>query len=289
MKNDYPDGFKIGDHVYKWCSFGGIPTAFQHHGIILDCYLKTGVGWVLKIVDFLNVNQPSPDGTTDDANYSSAPFSSCKQSCSGLSQSSSGSGYDSSTGSGYELRTFEVSLLQNDEKWYKVMYGATMWELQFERTGTCTAARSDPPALVCARAQFLLDNPEILPKYDAVTANCECVAVWCKTGIWETLQAKYWLMTSSMGLACSAVKMGSIAATTQVPATVPAAGVWGWMGYTASTTVPLLSTQPYLLPAIVGYGVVASAVPAFWLLHSKSQAKVISEYLNTLFSKHSTE
>ena len=32
--------FQIGDHIYQWCSFVGIPSVFQHHGIVMDCYWK---------------------------------------------------------------------------------------------------------------------------------------------------------------------------------------------------------------------------------------------------------
>jgi hypothetical protein len=44
-----------------------------------------------------------------------------------------------------------------------------------------------------------------------------------------------------------------------------------------------LSTQPYLLPAIIGYGVVTVAVPTLWLLHAKNHAKLTTEKLNKSF------
>ena len=34
-KKERPD-FHMGDHVYQWCRFLGIPGVFQHHGIVLD-------------------------------------------------------------------------------------------------------------------------------------------------------------------------------------------------------------------------------------------------------------
>jgi hypothetical protein len=50
----------------------------------------------------------------------------------------------------------------------------------------------DDPALVRRRVSFLLGNPGILPRYSLVESNCECVAVWCKTGRWSTLQFSRW-------------------------------------------------------------------------------------------------
>ena len=48
-------------------------------------------------------------------------------------------------------------------------------------------ANNDPvicPAAVRRRVGFLLRNPHIIPMYSLVECNCECVAVWCKTGRW---------------------------------------------------------------------------------------------------------
>jgi hypothetical protein len=303
MKCDY----QIGDHIYQWCSFVGIPAVFQHHGIVLDCYWKEfdsshtlnesnsndndssneNGEWILQIADFSNVDHNSysqsfptttqlPDGTTTtiDTSFTPRQVPSNRKRSFGRSLSSK-----SSSNTGYGFRTYEISLSSKDETWHKVIYNANWWQRQFHRTGTCTAVSSDPPGLVRARVQFLMDHPHLLPKYDAITANCECVAVWCKTGTWATLQAINWLFMTAAGQVKSAVTVGSIAAATQV--TVPASGFWGWMGYT--TTVPLLTTQPYLLPAIIGYGVITVAAPTLWMLHAKNHAKRTTEVLNTAF------
>lgn len=46
----------------------------------------------------------------------------------------------------------------------------------------------ESPGKVCKRACFLLENPRMHPPYHASNANCECFAVWCKTGTWATKQ-----------------------------------------------------------------------------------------------------
>jgi hypothetical protein len=263
--------FQIGDHVYQWCSFGGIPAVFQHHGIVLDCFCDAPGEWKMQVADFSNMDDHRssasdlPEGTIDPSFSAQSRGKSKKRS------------FGKSSSQGYGIRSYEVSL--SEEQWHRVDYQASWWQRQIHRSGTCTAAPSDPPGLVRARAQFLLDHPQYLPRYDAVAANCECVAVWCKTGTWATLQAVNWLVVTAAGQVKSAVTVGSIAAATQV--TVPAAGFWGWMGYT--TQVSLFSTQPYLLPAIIGYGVVTVAAPTLWLLRAKHLAKQTTERLNTAF------
>lgn len=277
--------FQMGDHVYQWCSFALIPAVFQHHGIVMDVYWRddavndgsetsdksnlSGGEWMLKIADFSNWDD-RVTGAETDTSYSAPP--SRKKSWMGSSNCKAGGC----------IRTYDVSAVKNDNnnKWYKVEYQAGFWQRHWQRAGTCTAVPCDAPGLVRARVQFLVEHgAELLPKYNSITANCECVAVWCKTGTWATLQAANWLALTAAGQAKSAVTVASAAAATQV--TVPAAGLWGWLGYT--THVSLLSTQPYLLPAIAAYGVITAGAPALWLVRSKQQAKQVTITLNTAF------
>jgi hypothetical protein len=263
--------FAMGDHVYQWCSVAFIPGIYQHHGIVLDVYYHdVEQEWVLKIVDFSNDTRRN--------SYSNQK----KQSLSLYQQSSSYGG---------AVRTYVCSVEINKKKngrssyqssssqWQIVQYSATVWQRATWRAGTCTAVRSDPVGLVRARAQFLLEQPDVLPTYDSVQANCECVAVWCKTGTFATLQATSWLATTSASQIKSAVTVGSVAAATQV--SVPSAGLWGWLGYT--THVSLLTAQPMLLPAIAAYGVVTASVPAIVLAVAQQQWKTTTVRLNEAF------
>lgn len=75
--------------------------------------------------------------------------------------------------------------------------------------------KSDPKVIVLARANFLLEFGEaILPPYHAFYSNSECIAVWCKTGRWSTLQTAVFLTTTSVGGAKSATltTLGVVAA-----------------------------------------------------------------------------
>ena len=74
---------------------------------------------------------------------------------------------------------------------------------------------SDPEEIVLARTHFLLEHgDEFLPPYHPFHSNSECIAVWCKTGRWSTLQASVFLTSTCIGNAKSAtvLTMGAAAA-----------------------------------------------------------------------------
>ena len=265
--------FAMGDHVYQWCWLGPIPAVFQHHAIVLDAWPccrhedddQETTTWTLKIADFsAGNNNDHADATTTSNNSSKSKKS--------LSSKKKNRG----------LRVYESEA----SEWNKVVYGARgFWKRHCARSGTATAAQSDAPGLVRARLQFLLDHPHQLPDYHLVQSNCECVAVWCKTGTFGTTQAASWLSLTAAGQAKSAVTVAGVAASTQV--TVPAAGLWGWLGYT--THASLLATQPYLLPAIAAYGIVTVGAPTVLLLRSKQQWKERTVALNEAFWESAVE
>ena len=67
---------------------------------------------------------------------------------------------------------------------------------------------------------------------DAIHANCECAAVWCKTGAWATVQGRNLLGNVSIGSAKGVAAAGAAAASTQVTVTTAAPGIWGFFGGT---------------------------------------------------------
>ena len=302
-----PCDFQMGDHVYQWCSLAGIPAVYQHHGIVMDVYYSENSNstknngqdeaeegqWMLTIADFSNWNDddddddennelPRDDGTLTSSALSvrrnHRPRPQRPKSLFGKSGRSSKNG-GHPPHSGGCLRTYDCPA----SEWTKCVYEAGWWQRHWHRSGTCTAVSSDAPGLVRARVQFLIDHGEArLPAYHAVRSNCECVAVWCKTGTWATLQASSLIALTVAGQMKSAVTVAGAVAGAQV--TVPAAGAWGWLGYT--THVSLASTQPYLLPAIAAYGVVTAGGPALWLARVRQQWKELTVQLNTAFWEH---
>jgi hypothetical protein len=221
------NSFQLGDHVYKWCPFAGIPGLLQRDGIIIE--IKEEAVVIVDCDDIIR-REESPHRT--------------------LLVLKNNRGV---------IRIIEKD---NNREWRKVVYSASWWKRNIGRSGTCTATPSDPPGLVLSRVTFLLTHSEALPQYHFLKANCECVAVWCKTGNWATLQTSSLLNVAAAGQAKSTTTLAAYAASQQV--TVPTSGFWGYLGYT--TKVSLFSMQPYLLPAIAGYGVITVGGP-MWMLY----------------------
>jgi len=97
--------------------------------------------------------------------------------------------------------------------------------------------RSDPAILVLARTRFILEHgEEILPPYHIINSNSECIAVWCKTGRWSTLQASVFLHSTAIGNAKSSTVAG----------------------------IGVAAANPFLIPLMAGIGIAAVGTP--WLL-----------------------
>ena len=122
--------------------------------------------------------------------------------------------------------------------------------------------KSDPVKIVLARVNFLLEHDErdhvqdsesktddkpkkepVLPPYHVFYSNSECIAVWCKTGTWSTLQAAIFLHSTAIGN--------------------------GKQIFLAISGVA--AVQPWLIPALAGFGVAYIGAP--WLYLSKCQQK----------------
>ena len=122
---------QIGDHVYQWRKWMGIPGVFQHHGIVMDIIPPTeGQEKKLIIADFSNVEakhkkQVSPSNSANGNDGDSSP-----PRRRGLTQEGI-------------LRTYT-----DTDKWHKVEYEAAFWKRQVYRAGTCTGATSDAAGMV---------------------------------------------------------------------------------------------------------------------------------------------
>mmetsp|Transcript_24439 Transcript_24439/g.49521 ORF Transcript_24439/g.49521 Transcript_24439/m.49521 type:complete len:291 (-) Transcript_24439:50-922(-) len=147
-------------------------------------------------------------------------------------------------------------------------------EIGYESEGQC-----DSSDTVLKRAKFLLKHPQVLPKYNPFNANCECAAVWCKTGQWKTLQAL--TIAGHLAGVGGSVAAGATAFILCNP-TVPAWGVFGVLGFTTEATA--LTT----LAAFPAVGVIAAAgvglVKVCELKRKQRNEKMIEENLNQKFS-----
>lgn len=154
--------------------------------------------------------------------------------------------------------------------------------------------KSDPPAIVLSRVRFLLSDVgrNALPPHHLLYSNSECIAVWCKTGRYSTIQSQIFLHSAALGNAKTATTVALMvsAQTVTVTSTVPAAGFWGWLGYTTTTTsqVGLLSLNPWLIPVLVGYGLAAVGTPYLILHNAQSKWEKATLDLNDAFWQTAT-
>jgi hypothetical protein len=110
--------------------------------------------------------------------------------------------------------------------------------------------------LVLARTTYLLAHGEsVLPPYHPFKANSECIAVFCKTGRWSTLQASVFLHSTAIGNAKSSMAM----------------------------TLGIAASAPFLAPAIAGIGIMAVGAPYVILNQSKEFWQQQTLRLNDLF------
>lgn len=109
--------------------------------------------------------------------------------------------------------------------------------------------KSDHRSIVLARVRFILaeqEKPESesrLPPYHIFYSNSECIAVWCKTGKFCTLQAALFLHSTAICNVKSTVML----------------------------TAGVAATQPWLIPVVGVYGIVAVGMP--YVILNKCQKK----------------
>jgi len=204
-----------GDHVYMWC------TLYQHHGIVIQ---------ILPTPEDDDDTTPTNDNNDDTTPAATAVSdSSCvvliaeftnvtlAESSSILTSASTASGAVSGGGVGGGFRFVRES---EPNKWHKMKYQANPLECVTWRPGTCSAAKPSEATEILLRVRFLHECRHLLPEYHLLASNCETVAVWCVTGIWETLQYNQTIKWS---------QVGALAAATAVPGIgVVAAGLAHW-------------------------------------------------------------
>lgn len=160
----------------------------------------------------------------------------------------------------------------------KVQYAASWFNRCVSRSGTVTSQDCDEQSLILARLQYIVDNPHVLPTYNTLSSNDECICVWILTGIYCTLQVCSQLYVFSASQIKSAVVTSGV--VSHMTVSVPVTGMWGYLGYT--TTVPLTTAQPIIIPLLVGYGLI-SILPLEMLRRYKKKWRAIEEDLDREF------
>ncbi len=135
-----------------------------------------------------------------------------------------------------------------------------------EKKEESSVLKSDPKTLVLARVKFLLESAQkdfqklsceepILPPYHAFLSNSECMAVWCKTGRWSTIQASVFLYSTAIGHGKQVtLGLGAVAAL-----------------------------NPWMIPAMAGLGAVYVGAPYLYLNKCKSKWEILTHDMNDKF------
>ena len=260
--------FKIGDHIYAW----GEAKIYNHHCIVVHVNDDDG-GLIVADFSCLVGVQGSETSTS---RLSAASFPSSFGRASSFGTYHSSTKFVPSTNKLGALRSIPV----DDPRAYrKVKYNATASECCTSRAGTHTTASPSNADTVLARVQFLDENYDLIPPYHLLLSNCETVAFWCMTGTWRTMQ-----VTAALRFVGAGSTAGTGAAAVYFAGqtvTVPAAGIWGWLGYT--TEVALTATQPLLLPAIAVGGSILVGTTVARAINVHSKWKETTELLNDAF------
>ena len=171
--------FEAGDHITLPCNAVlGIP--YDHHAIVLSASKSTGNEWTLCVADFDNYT----GGSSRDGISSSNSNSDDGEALISIDDSNTKDDMLSQDNKKQKQEHgLRVLCINNANKWHKIHYSES--------------AQTDKVQIVRRRVEFLLKHPQYIPSYCLVKSNCECVAVWCKTGKWTTLQAEKWLGTTN--------------------------------------------------------------------------------------------
>jgi len=269
----YEHGFERGDHIVRWTSILLYPV--QVHGIVLH----SGPGMV-KVLDF---------GYSTTKKVKDKDYNALDQKGEAIFDDLSQKVEDRG------LRRFKLLTLTDKSslrQWNKIDYSDWIsWnkkktELnQDDQDGEeINEAGIDSADLVIERTFYLISNPSALPPYHIFFSNSECIAVWCKTGTWSTLQASIFLaILSSKNVAtCASVK--GFLATTSSASAVHVGGASGLFGTTFASVLAMVSVQPLFIPILAGFGAVTVGMPIAFLMKSNHVWKVTSENLREGFS-----
>lgn len=186
------------------------------------------------------------------------------------------------TGSG-EMISGEVKkqtlrqFMRKSRKVEKVRYGVTRARRILSRAGSAACVKADQRGLIMLRIEYLIANPTSLPEFAKLSANDECVAVWCRTGRWVTLQAASMLEIMGASHLGTALVAGGVVSQMTVTQTMP------WIpGYVLVWSVPATVAYPILVPILVGYGL-TSLVPLEVLRRNRQAWNDISDSLGRSF------
>ncbi|CAB9519032.1 expressed unknown protein [Seminavis robusta] len=252
--------FAVGDHIFRWCSYLGVPFAYQQHAIVVAGRNQNDNPGNNNSHDSnsdANGNEDEEDGTIvimnfdheqekeEDLESSKASSVSTATSTTPTSTSNNDTDIDDNDKEATEQDTTSTStststtqppppcckitqqwLTEKEAKaqWEHVQYSQKWQTRLMLRAGTCSPAVADPVHVILCRLQFLLheNNNNILQNlpYHTHKSNGECLAVWCTTGVYQSAQGIAKMGEAGMHVGSFSL-VGGIAAQLAVSAVVP--------------------------------------------------------------------
>jgi hypothetical protein len=196
--------YDLGDHVYAWKSFMGVPFATQEHGIVVN----VEPDWVT----FVLVRKK--ETATEEENENTRAFCMVQE---------------------------RISLEEARKTWHKIPYGVKWFHRIFTRAGTANPVEQDDTLIVLSRVNFVWKYQSTLLLNLATESTnekdiSECIVVWCKTGNFYSYHGLAKLGHHGADVGSNATLAGGIctqlAASAVVPFLLPA-----FVVYDVATTV----------------------------------------------------
>jgi hypothetical protein len=240
--------FSVGDHIFRWCSYFGVPFAYQEHAIVLAVE-SDHLHDSLLIMNLDNHEEqdgavPNQEEKKHETNTLHDNSDNNKSQTARFDTSSGDKDNEDTTSTSNpccKIVPQKISVLEAQAQWDHVQYAVPWQKRLLQRAGTCSDATPDPVPIILRRIKFLQDNKQLLLElpYHSHKANGECLALWCTTGNYQSAAGAAKLGETGMHVG-SFSAVGGIAAQLAVSVAV-------------SVVVPVM--LPFLVAADVGQAV----------------------------------
>ncbi|CAJ1949370.1 unnamed protein product [Cylindrotheca closterium] len=188
--------YEIGDHVYRWQSFLGVPFHTQQHGIVVACESDS------IILALVRKQYAFDSGVIDTVLKDDADAEFC-------------------------MFRERIPLHEARESWHKIPYGVPWTKRLFTRAGTANPINADPVEEVMSRIAFVWKNSALLRnmgmEHTSEKDISECVVVWCKTGNFHSYHGLAKVGHHGADMGSNATMAGSIVSQIVASAVVPIA------------------------------------------------------------------
>ena len=187
--------------MFRWCSYLGVPFSYQQHGIVIaveggDEKESNETAGSSDNIGGQNITIVNFDHQQDNVEKE-------KNRCASTVQI--------------------IDQDKNQAEWEQVQYSETEWHKRLSsRAGTCCPDNADPVAVVMSRIRFLQVHSDVMItslQYDTHKRNGECIAIWCKTGVYKSLAGSAKMLYTtyrSTNTAAGAMQSSNIAVSVSV-------------------------------------------------------------------------